>query len=81
MKCVFFWKLFFFLLGSLKTTDIFIAYVKFLLMYHQQNFIYAFFTNMTVKYLFKLKNNKKHVKNRSNCFLVRINTSYTCDFF
>ena len=43
----------FFLFGSLKITDILIPCMKYSLNYHQQNFIYAFFKKMTVKYLFE----------------------------
>ena len=42
----------FVLFDSLKTTDIFIPSLKYSLNY-QQNFIYASFKKMTVKYLFQ----------------------------
>ena len=39
--------------SSLETRDIFLPSMEFLLNYHKQNFIYAFFKKMTVKYLFE----------------------------
>ena len=53
IKNKFFLQNFFVFFGSLKTTDIFIPSMKFSLNYQQQNFIYAFFKKMTVKYLFE----------------------------
>ena len=48
------WKtIFFVFFGSLKSRDIFLPSIKFSLNYHQQNFIYAFFKKITVKYLFE----------------------------
>ena len=41
------------LFDSVKTKDIFISSMKFSLNYHQQDFIYAFFKKITVKYLFE----------------------------
>ena len=48
-----FLKIFFVLFGSFKIAGIFISSMKFSFNYHQQNFIYAFFKKMTVKYLFE----------------------------
>ena len=44
-----FFAIFLFVFYWLKIRDIFLTSMKFLLNYHQQNFIYAFFKKMTVK--------------------------------
>ena len=73
---------FLFFFCPLKTRDIFLPSMKLLLDSHQLNFINAFFLNdgqifILIKNLLK----KEIFKNHSNCFLVRLNTSYMCNYF
>ena len=65
-----FFEFFFVFCGLLKTRDIFLQSRKFLLNYHQQNFINAFFKKLTGKiYLNKKLLKNEILKNHSNCFV------------